>query len=101
MGLIGYLILGGVVYTIGFIIHLKLLAPKRQQGTNFGLTHPTIMTLLMGCFVIMLLVSFLLGKFVLKHEVLDVAFVVVNSIVATIVFYFGVNPDQTQMNLPH
>lgn len=100
MGLIGYLILGGVVYAIGFTIHLKILAPKRQQGIEFGLMHPTIVALLISCFVMMLLVSVLLGKFVLKHEALDVAFILVNSLVATIVFYFGINPDQTQMNLP-
>ena len=101
MGFIGYLLFGCVVYVIGFVIHLKLLMPKRKQGVQFGLTHPMIIGLLLGFFTVMLLVSLLLSKFVLKHETLDVMFVLVNSLVATVVFYFAINPDQTQMNLPH
>lgn len=101
MNFIGYLILGGVVYTIGFMINLKILTPKRQTGIKYTLTHPTILQLLAGCFVAMLVVSALIGRFIIGHDGIDLAFVVVNSLVATFIFYFGVNPDQTQMNLPN
>ena len=101
MGFLGYLILGSVVYTTGFMINLKILTPKRKAGVNYTLTHPTIVQLLAGCFVIMLVVSAGIGRFVIGHESMDLAFIVVNSLVATFIFYFGVNPDQTQMNLPN
>lgn len=100
MGFFGYLILGSVVYVIGFMINLKVLNPKRQTGTTYTLTHPTMIQLLAACFVIMLVVWALLGRWVMGHESLDVAFILANSVVATFVFYFGLNPDQKQMNLP-
>ncbi len=100
MGFFGYLILGSVVYVVGFMIHLKVLNPKRQAGVVYSLSHPTIVQLLLGCFVLMLMVSALIGRFLLHHDSFDVAFIMVNSVVATIVFYFGLNPDQKQMNLP-
>lgn len=101
MGFVGYLIMGGIVYVVGFVINQKLLTPKRQAGVKYTLTHPTIIKLLMVCFVVMLVVSMLLGKFVMGHQGIDWAFIIVNSLVATFVFYFGINPDETQMNLPH
>ncbi|STZ55514.1 Uncharacterised protein [Moraxella lacunata] len=100
MGFLGYLILGSAVYVIGFMINLKILNPKRKAGTNYTLTHPTMIQLLLACFVIMLAVSAMLGRFVMGHESLDLAFILANSMVATFVFYFGLNPDQSQMNLP-
>lgn len=100
MGFLGYLILGGVVYVIGFMIHLKILTPKRKAGTQYTFMHPTMIQLLLMCFVMKLVISALLGRFVLGHENLDVAFILVNSMVATFVFYFGLNPDQLQMNPP-
>lgn len=100
MGFFGYLILGSVVYVVGFMINLKMLTPKRQAGVVYTLTHPTIMGLLACCFVLMILVSALMGRFLLHHNGFDVAFIMVNSVVASVVFYFGLNPDQKQMNLP-
>lgn len=100
MGFLGYLLLGGVVYVAGFGIHQKFLLPHRKNGVKYTPTHPTIMPLLAGCFVIMLGVSALIGRLVIGHETIDVMFVVVNSLVATFIFYFGLNPDITQMNLP-
>lgn len=100
MGFFNYLILGSVVYVIGFTINHKILNPKRKAGIKYTLTHPVMMQLLGACFVIMLAVSALLGRWVLGHHGFDVAFILTNSVVATFVFYFGLNPDQTQMNLP-
>lgn len=100
MGFLGYLLMGGIVYTIGFFINLKLLHPKRQAGAVICATHPIMIGYLLGCFIIMLGVSVLLGRFVLHHDGPDWAFIGVNSLVATVVFYFGLNPDTTKMNLP-
>lgn len=100
MGFFNYLILGSVVYVIGFTINHKILNPKRKTGIKYTLTHPVMMQLLGACFVIMLMVSALLGRFVMGHDGFDVAFILMNSLVATFIFYFGLNPDQTQMNLP-
>lgn len=101
MSFLGYLVLGAVVYIIGTFINLKKLKPKRAQGVVYTLTHPTILALLVGCFVVMVGVSLALGHFVMAHQQTDWAFVLVNSAVATFIFYFGVNPEQTQMNLPN
>lgn len=100
MSFLGYLVLGATVYVIGTFIHLKKLKPKRQAGVVYTLTHPTIIGLLLGCFVVMFGVSLLMGRFLLGHDGVDWAFVVVNSLVATFIFYFGVNPDE-QMKPPH
>lgn len=99
MGFMGYLILGSLVYIIGTVIHQKHLKPKRQTGINYTLKHPTILQLLAVCFVVMLVVSALLGRFVMGHEGFDVAFIIVNSLVATFIFYFAINPDSS-MSLP-
>lgn len=49
----------------------------------------------------MLAVSALIGRYVLHHDGFDWAFIIVNSLVATVVFYFGLNPDTTKMNMPN
>ena len=100
MGFLGYLLMGSIVYTIGFFINLKLLHPKRQAGAVICAKHPIMIGYLVGCFIIMLGVSVLLGRCVLQHDGPDWAFIGVNSLVATVVFYFGLNPDTTKMNLP-
>ncbi|MFB6349600.1 hypothetical protein [Moraxella marmotae] len=100
MSFLGYLLMGAVVYTAGFFINLKLLHAKRKSGEITSATHPIIIAWLVGCFVVMLGVSMLLGHYVLHHNGFDWAFIGVNSLVATVVFYFGLNPDTSQMNLP-
>ncbi|OOR90213.1 hypothetical protein B0181_04890 [Moraxella caviae] len=101
MGFLGYLLMGGVVYTAGFFINLKRLAKGRAAGEEYSLTHPVILGYLAACFGVMLIVSALIGRFILAHEGMDWAFIVVNSLVATFVFYFGLNPDTSKMNLPN
>ncbi|MDO5651306.1 MAG: hypothetical protein Q4G13_04120 [Moraxella sp.] len=95
-----YLILGAVVYIAAFQIHLKIIRPKKQAGEKFGLSHPFIIKCLGACFVLMLPVSALIGRFVLGHASIDVVYILVNSLVATVVFYFGLNPDDSKMKLP-
>lgn len=100
MGFLGYLLMGSIVYVAGFMINIKLLRAKRKSGDIASASHPIILSWLAACFFIMLGVSALLGHFVLGHDGFDWAFIVVNSLVATVVFYFGLNPDTSQMNLP-
>lgn len=100
MSIFGYVVLGSLVYVIGFMINLKLLRQKRQSGEIDSAKHPVILAYLSACFVLMLVVSYLLGRFVLDHDGPDWAFILVNSLVATVVFYFGLNPDTSRMNLP-
>lgn len=100
MGLIGYLILGAMMYLIGFMVHQKILKKHRNNNEQLAVSHPVLLQCLALCFVIMLAVSGLIGRFMLHHEGFDWAFIVVNSLVATAVFYFGANPDTTKMNLP-
>lgn len=51
MGFLGYLLMGGIVYTIGFFINLKRLHPKRQAGAVICVTHPIMIGYLLGCFM--------------------------------------------------
>ncbi|WP_323841333.1 MULTISPECIES: hypothetical protein [unclassified Moraxella] len=102
MGLIGYLVLGSVMYLAGFMVRQKFLKPYQKQAKDgrLPILHPALMKCLIICFGVMLVVSALMGRFILHHLVFDWAFVLMNSLVATVVFYFGVNPDITRMNLP-
>lgn len=100
MNFLGYLLLGSVVYVIGFMLNQKVLAAKRASGEISSPAHRTIASLVLGCFVVMLAVSALIGHFLLHHQGFDWAFIVVNSLVASVVFYFGLNPDASRMNLP-
>lgn len=100
MGLLGNLIFGVMMYLAGFLAHQKLLKKHRNGQAKFPLSHPLIVKCLILCFIIMLAVSALIGRFVLHHDGFDWAFILVNSLLATLVFYFGLNPDTTKMNLP-
>lgn len=100
MSFLGYLLLGGVMYVAGFMLNLKWLNAKRKSGEITSAKHPWIVAIIAVCFVVMLLISTMIGKFILHHHNLDYAFIIVNSLVATVVFYFGLNPDIQNMNLP-
>ncbi len=101
MGLFGYLILGAIMYLVGFMINQKLLKKHRTNEAQLPIKHPMIIKCVVGCFVIMLAVSALIGRYMLHHDGFDWAFIIVNSLVATVVFYFGLNPDTTKMNMPN
>lgn len=100
MGFLGYLLLGAAVYVAGFSIYSKRLKPSRPKGVSYDLKTPIIQKYLLGCFGIMLVLSSVLSLFVLGHQGIDVLYVLVNSLVATVVFYFGLNPDETNMPIP-
>lgn len=97
MGFIGYLLMGSLVYLIGFGIYRNILRPKRQANDP---TSALMICLLLGCFLVMALVSMVIGRWLLNHYPIDWAYVAVNSAIATGVFYFGLNPDETAMKLP-
>lgn len=94
-----YLVMGAVVYITAFKIYLKVIQPKKKEQT-FNLKHPFVIKCLLACFVLMLPVSALIGRFVLSHVEIDWVYVLVNSVVATVVFYFGLTPDDTNIKLP-
>lgn len=100
MGFVGYLLMGSIVYVAGFMIHQKHLKPKKQAGVIYSFKSPIIIKLLAICFGVMLVVSAIIGRFVIGHQSFDWAYIVVNSLVATVIFYFGLNPDETNMKLP-
>lgn len=100
MGFIGYLLMGSIVYVVGFMIYQKHLKPKKQAGVVYSLQSPIILNLLALCFVIMLIVSAMIGRFIIGHTSFDWVYILVNSAVATVIFYFGLNPDENNMKLP-
>lgn len=106
MGFLTYLLMGVIALGLGWAVRLYYLEkhhlkkhdlekmPKFQANQSyFDLTHPKVIRILMGFFVLMLVVSWALGQFVLHHQGIDWAFVVVNSLVATFIFSFGLCPD--------
>lgn len=95
-----YLLLGGAVYVAGFQIYLKKIRPNKAKDERLKFTDKRLLPYLVGCFVLMLPVSVMISLFVLKHDGVDLAYVVINSLVATAVFGFAINPDETQLKLP-
>lgn len=100
MGFISYVILGGIAFAIGWAIRIQVLDKKAAPDSRYSFTHPVIMRYMAAFFVAMLIVSWLLGKFLLGHESADIAFIFVNSLVATFVFSFGINPDKSRYDVP-
>ncbi|WP_296202580.1 hypothetical protein [Psychrobacter sp. UBA3962] len=100
MGFLNYLLMGALAYAAGWAVRLYVLEKGPKPEQPYSLSHPKIKIYLAAFFGIMLLISALLGKFVLGHEGLDVAFVIVNSLVATFVFSFGLSPDHIRHDLP-
>lgn len=100
MGFLNYLLMGTLAYATGWAIRLYVLEKGPKPEQPYSLSHPKIRIYLAIFFVIMLIISALLGRFVLGHNGLDIAFVIVNSLVATFVFSFGLSPDHIRHDLP-
>lgn len=100
MGFISYVLIGGIAYAIGWAIRAYILDKKPAPETAYHFRHPVILQYMAAFFVVMLVVSWLLGKFVIGHPSADIPFIVMNSLVATFVFSFGVNPDKVRYDLP-
>lgn len=100
VSLFGYLLLGAFMYLSGFAVNQKILQKHFSCVKKQSIKHPIIIKYILICFVVMFLASMLIGRFVLHHDGFDWAFICVNALVATVVFYFGLNPDTTKMNMP-
>lgn len=100
MGFLNYLLMGTLAYAAGWAIRLYVLEKGPKPEQPYSLSHPKIRIYLAIFFVIMLIISALLGHFVLGHNGIDIAFVIVNSLVATFVFSFGLSPDHIRHDLP-
>lgn len=100
MGFLNYLLMGALAYAAGWAVRLYVLERGPKPDKPYSLTHPKIQMYLAIFFSIMLLISILLGRFVLNHAGVDVPFIIVNSLVATFVFSFGLSPDHIRHDLP-
>lgn len=100
MGFFAYTVLGGIAFAIGWVIRTYVLAKRPEPKIPYSFTHPVIMSYMGAFFVIMLIVSALIGRLILGHTSLDIAYIVVNSLVATFVFSFGINPDTVRYDVP-
>lgn len=99
MNFLSYVVLGGCSYAVGWIIRTKVL-DKDTPEQPYSLKHPAILGYMGGFFIIMLIVSWLIGRYALGHMSIDLAFIIVNSLVATFVFSFGLNPEKSRYDLP-
>ena len=48
----------------------------------------------------MLIISWLIGRYLLGHVAVDLPFIIVNSLVATFVYSFGLNPEKANYEVP-
>lgn len=100
MGFLSYLLMGTLSYGAGWAVRLYVLEQGPKPEQPYGLKHPKIMTYLGIFFAVMIVISALLGRFVLGHQTLDIPFIIVNSIVATFVFSFGLSPEHIKYEVP-
>ncbi|BFM03510.1 hypothetical protein Psyaliredsea_21570 [Psychrobacter alimentarius] len=73
---------------------------KPQPEQPYNLKHPTILAYLGMFFIAMLIVSWLIGRYALGHATIDLPFIIVNSLVATFVCSFGLNPEKANYDVP-
>ena len=100
MNFFSYVVLGGFSYAAGWAIRTYVLEKNPKQQQPYNLKHPTILAYLGGFFIIMLIVSWLIGRYALGHGSIDLPFIIVNSLVATFVYSFGLNPEKSSYNVP-
>ena len=99
MNFLSYVVLGGLSYAAGWLIRTKVL-DKETPEQPYNLKHPAILGYMGGFFIVMLIVSWLIGRYMLGHIHIDLAFIIVNSLVATFVFSFGLNPEKSSFHVP-
>ncbi|MFC6203524.1 MULTISPECIES: hypothetical protein [Psychrobacter] len=100
MNFLSYVILGGLSYAAGWAVRVHVLAKQPAPEQPYNLKHPTILGYLAGFFIIMLIISWLIGRYILGHLQIDLLFIIINSIVATFVFSFGLNPEKARYEVP-
>ncbi len=100
MGFLSYVLLGGMAYAIGLTLRRYKLEPAEKPAAPYTLKHPLILRYLALFFVAMLLVSAVIVRFILGHDGVDILFMIVNSLVTTFVFSFGLCPDHKKLDVP-
>lgn len=101
MNFLVYLVMGALLYGAGSLLYVKYFRP-RFGGTrpkNFAISAP-VLGLALCCFIFMLVLSWLLGRYWLGHLATDWTYVFVNSAIGAGVFYFGLCPDEKSLRLP-
>ena len=100
MNFFSYVVLGGFSYAAGWAVRTYVLDKQPKPEQPYNLKHPTILAYLGGFFIIMLIVSWLIGRYLLGHVAVDLPFIIVNSLVATFVYSFGLNPEKANYEVP-
>lgn len=100
MNFFSYVVLGGFSYAAGWAIRTYVLDKKPEPKQTYNLKHPEILAYLGGFFIIMLIVSWLIGRYALGHAAIDLPFIIINSLVATFVYSFGLNPEKARYDVP-
>ena len=100
MNFFSYVVLGGFSYAAGWAVRTYILDKQPKPEQPYNLNHPAILAYLGGFFIIMLIVSWLIGRYLLGHIAVDLPFIIVNSLVATFVYSFGLNPEKANYEVP-
>lgn len=100
MNFLSYVILGGLSYAAGWAVRVHVLGKQPAPEQPYSLKHPAILGYLGGFFIIMLIISWMIGRYILGHMQLDLLFIIINSFVATFVFSFGLKPEQAWFSTP-
>ncbi len=100
MNFLSYVILGGLSYAAGWAVRVHVLGKQPAPEQPYSLKHPAILGYLGGFFIIMLIISWMIGRYILGHVQLDLLFIIINSFVATFVFSFGLKPEQAWFSTP-
>lgn len=100
MNFLSYVVLGGLSYAAGWAIRMHVLDKQPAPEQPYTLKHPAILSYMGGFFIIMLIISWIIGRYLLNHMQLDLPFIIINSLVATFVFSFGLNPEKANYDVP-
>ncbi len=100
MNFLSYVVLGGLSYAAGWAIRIYVLDKQPAPGQPYSLKQPAILGYLGAFFIIMLIISWLIGRYLLGHVTIDLPFIIVNSLVATFVYSFGLNPEKARYDVP-
>ena len=100
MNFFSYVVLGGFSYAAGWAVRTYILDKQPKPEQPYNLKHPAILAYLVGFFIVMLIISWLIGRYLLGHVAVDLPFIIVNSLVATFVYSFGLNPEKANYEVP-
>ena len=101
MNFLSYVVLGGLSYAAGWAVRTYILDKQPAPEQPYHLKHPAILGYLGGFFIIMLMISWIIGRYILGHVTIDLPFIIMNSLVATFVYSFGLNPEKANYDVPN